>query len=533
MAAILAFRSARTKQNWTNDELAELYRVVDILGRAGLQVDTEAGLSDEGDPWFLFCRADTGDVIAHFARIDGQFIAASAAIDETFRGASFRQIIDQMVDRQPLMLPRPAKSEKLFLHPAVVLTAFVATALQQMQNWDAEEVGSPVEARIGPEAGKPVEKSALMEALSAAFRGGPPSPADDKNSHSEFAAASIQGLSLASVVAFAMSVVQGQPTEDHDTPQQTDRIAANEISSKTVSVVAAAPTVEPHSSGESDRHDGEAAQEVTGDPPAKHEHDGDKGDRLVAEVKPDPAGTHVVNHDGGENLAQKALQNDAEIVRFQVADAEPASIDLIQVAEVKEVTPVAADAVKIEFPKINFAEISKEALDIFFLDLPGETTDGGGSIVSAVPLAPSEPSLLPDIAPGTGVDPLPGIRQPSTLRAADIVFAGNDQSVAPLLTTITDFVYSPDSWVEAPILSASLNETLRKYAVDENPLTLVVYDSSDLALDVFAFTPGVLFVEESKLPSWMDYADDPAVVDLANGGSITLMGVMTIDHAFV
>ena len=63
------------KRWWTNQELAEFYRVSDIMAQAGLEVDSESGLSDEGDPWFVYVRSDTGDVIAHFAIIDGTFIA--------------------------------------------------------------------------------------------------------------------------------------------------------------------------------------------------------------------------------------------------------------------------------------------------------------------------------------------------------------------------------------------------------------------------------------------------------------------------
>ncbi len=103
--------------------------MVDILGRAGLSVDTDMGMSDEGDPWFVFCRADCGDVIAHFARIDGQFVAASVAVDETYRGANFRQIVERMVKSQPLVLPPAGRGTRLLMHPSVVLTAFVATAL--------------------------------------------------------------------------------------------------------------------------------------------------------------------------------------------------------------------------------------------------------------------------------------------------------------------------------------------------------------------------------------------------------------------
>ena len=139
MSSVIAFRQKQKVQDWSNAELAELYRVVDILSRAGVAIDTDKGLSDEGDPWFVFCRADTGDVIVHFARIGNQFVAVSAVTDDVVRGPNFRKIAEALVNRQPLVLPAPAPGQKLFLHPSVLLTALVATTLAQMKSWDGKE----------------------------------------------------------------------------------------------------------------------------------------------------------------------------------------------------------------------------------------------------------------------------------------------------------------------------------------------------------------------------------------------------------
>ncbi|SDG60286.1 hypothetical protein [Thalassobaculum litoreum] len=118
----------RYEGGWRNQEIAEFYRIADIMAQAGLAVEAESGASDEGDPWFIFVRAETGDVIAHFARIDGMFVAASALTQEVFRGFDVRHVIDQMLKRHPLMVPRRPNGARLLLHPSVVLTAFVAAA---------------------------------------------------------------------------------------------------------------------------------------------------------------------------------------------------------------------------------------------------------------------------------------------------------------------------------------------------------------------------------------------------------------------
>ena len=125
----LSWAALRRKQpsRWTNQELAEFYRVSEILSRSGLNVETESGLSDEGDPWLAFARVDSGEVVAHFARIDGVFIAASAVTQEIYRGAELRNLINQMLGRHPMLVP-PSSGDRVLLHPGVALTAFVAAA---------------------------------------------------------------------------------------------------------------------------------------------------------------------------------------------------------------------------------------------------------------------------------------------------------------------------------------------------------------------------------------------------------------------
>jgi len=115
------------KRWWNNQELAEFYRVSDIMAHAGLKVESESGVSDEGEPWFVFVRADTEEVIAHFAKIDGVFIAVSSVTQDIYRGSDVRDLINQLLERHPLMTP-PSNNGRVVLHPRMVLVAFVAAA---------------------------------------------------------------------------------------------------------------------------------------------------------------------------------------------------------------------------------------------------------------------------------------------------------------------------------------------------------------------------------------------------------------------
>jgi len=122
-------RSRLTSRDWTTQEIAEFYRVESALVQAGLSIATDRGLSDEGDPWFVFCRQDTQEVIAHFARINNQYVIVSSAFSGIARGTDFRALVNELLDSNPLVLPvKRQPGQKILLHPASLLVALVAAA---------------------------------------------------------------------------------------------------------------------------------------------------------------------------------------------------------------------------------------------------------------------------------------------------------------------------------------------------------------------------------------------------------------------
>ena len=126
-----SFAQNRLKRDWSNQDLAELYRVESALVQAGLCLDTERGVSDEGDPWFIFCHGDSGDVIVHFARIDGRYVIASPVLPKALRGSDLGAIVRTFVEDNPISLPPPENGRRgnVVFHPAALLTIFVATIL--------------------------------------------------------------------------------------------------------------------------------------------------------------------------------------------------------------------------------------------------------------------------------------------------------------------------------------------------------------------------------------------------------------------
>jgi len=60
---------------WSAHELALFHRTADFLSTEGISVETDYGLTDEGDPWLVFCDAESGEVFGHFARFHDQYVA--------------------------------------------------------------------------------------------------------------------------------------------------------------------------------------------------------------------------------------------------------------------------------------------------------------------------------------------------------------------------------------------------------------------------------------------------------------------------
>ena len=124
-------------RDWSTQELAEFYRVESALIQASLRVVTARGLTDEGEPWFVFCRAEDDEVIIHFARIDGRYLISAPAYCGTAMGRDFRALVRSTLERHPVLRPQ-RNGDNLFLHPAALLVVLVTSAL--LKSGHASEV---------------------------------------------------------------------------------------------------------------------------------------------------------------------------------------------------------------------------------------------------------------------------------------------------------------------------------------------------------------------------------------------------------
>lgn len=129
--------------DWSNQEIAELYRVESILLQANIRISTARGVTDENEPWFVFCR-ENGDVFLHIARIEGEYILDGYGIGSVISGTSFKSLINQFVERSAVregaenvvQLKRSVmNSDVVRLHPTVMLAALVWTLYLSSNEW--------------------------------------------------------------------------------------------------------------------------------------------------------------------------------------------------------------------------------------------------------------------------------------------------------------------------------------------------------------------------------------------------------------
>lgn len=124
------------KKDWSNQELADLFRVRQLLSSANVPVETDRGVTDEGDPWFVFCHIN-GEVFIHLCRIDGAYVLDSPNVLRPLHGADFNGLIadftnqaipargtEDDADRRVIRLERGGKVR---LHPSAMLAALIWT----------------------------------------------------------------------------------------------------------------------------------------------------------------------------------------------------------------------------------------------------------------------------------------------------------------------------------------------------------------------------------------------------------------------
>lgn len=119
-------------QDWSNQELANIYRVKKLLDAAGVPNTLERGITDEGDPWCIFCTHG-GEVFIHLCRVDNRYTLDSPNLRNPITGVDFADLISEFSDGALAKSPAASRSRviqlqrngKVFLHPSALLAALI------------------------------------------------------------------------------------------------------------------------------------------------------------------------------------------------------------------------------------------------------------------------------------------------------------------------------------------------------------------------------------------------------------------------
>ena len=98
--AYLSTMSAR-RRGWSNRELMYFYRAASALWKSGVAIEIDGGVSDEGDPWLVFCEFYSGEVIAHFARIGNEYIVYASFLRGTLKSRGFADLVARFIELCP------------------------------------------------------------------------------------------------------------------------------------------------------------------------------------------------------------------------------------------------------------------------------------------------------------------------------------------------------------------------------------------------------------------------------------------------
>lgn len=147
---------------WSNQELAEFYRVKNIFAQLNLPVILDLGVSDEGDPWLVFCN-HSGDVFAHFCRIDQDYYLDSPGIEEPIIARNLRDLVDGFTQQQT---SAKKKSDELnnkvvILHPSILLAATVLALYFEIGSDHSYAANSSMDTQISSQDGDIIDVSMI------------------------------------------------------------------------------------------------------------------------------------------------------------------------------------------------------------------------------------------------------------------------------------------------------------------------------------------------------------------------------------
>ena len=93
------------QQGWSKHEFDLLLGAAKFLRSEGARLITDYGVTDEGEPWFVFCAPESGEVLVHFARIAGEYLACVPFSNQTLAGPGLHAVLDKFLQSRCIVWP--------------------------------------------------------------------------------------------------------------------------------------------------------------------------------------------------------------------------------------------------------------------------------------------------------------------------------------------------------------------------------------------------------------------------------------------
>jgi hypothetical protein len=91
--------------SWSKHEFDLFLGAAEFLRSEGADLVTDYGVTDEGEPWFVFCNPESGDVLAHFAWIAGEYLACIPFRNQTLTGYALNALLDRFLQNRSIVSP--------------------------------------------------------------------------------------------------------------------------------------------------------------------------------------------------------------------------------------------------------------------------------------------------------------------------------------------------------------------------------------------------------------------------------------------
>lgn len=154
---ILPFRQFRKAEpqhrtgGWDQSEVADFYRAHRLLTDQGICFGIDQGVSDDGDPWFVFFDFDTHDVFLHLARFDGRCLLVCEQLGLNLTATSVSEVVRRFEAEVRELVNVRRSSGNVIAHPAtkIITSISVIFLLFKMDNTGANAGTAETNAESG------------------------------------------------------------------------------------------------------------------------------------------------------------------------------------------------------------------------------------------------------------------------------------------------------------------------------------------------------------------------------------------------